>query len=64
MFRCFAIPNRQDSHQANYDGSTLIEDEPAPLLYYRGQYRHLASDRLQPSLAVYTKESNYVEVGE
>ena len=31
-------------------------DQKAPLVYYRGQYRHLARDYQRPSLAAYYDE--------
>ena len=31
-------------------------DQKAPLVYYRGQYRHLAHDYQRPSLAAYYDE--------
>lgn len=33
------------------NGSAPITEEASPLVYYRGQYRHLANDYTEPSLA-------------
>ena len=42
----------EDSHSNNQNHS----ESKAPLVYYRGKYRHLARDYQRPSLAAYYDE--------
>src|SRR6266478_373146 len=53
----FADETREQySTSAGYNGNAPLEDKAAPLAYYRGQYRHIASDYQKPSLAAYYDE--------
>lgn len=52
----------QRSNLTEYQSKATIDEEVEPLAYYRGQYRHLASDYQRPSLAVYYDEQSYVKV--
>ena len=41
----------------NHSNNLNHSDSKAPLVYYRGKYRHLAQDYQRPSLAVYSDEN-------
>src|SRR5262249_50775374 len=45
-----------------YGGNTEIDDKAAPLVYYRGQYRHLNHDYQRPSLARHYDEKDTLKV--
>jgi len=44
-------------NEENHSNNLNHSDSKAPLVYYRGKYRHLAQDYQRPSLAVYSDEN-------
>ena len=63
-YAAFASEEDQGSHlielkirEGNNSNNLNHNDSKAPLVYYRGKYRHLARDYQSPSLAVYSEEN-------
>ena len=55
--------DEQRPNLATYNGNAAIDDQAEPLVYYCGQYRHLARDYQKPSLPPYYIERSYIKVG-
>lgn len=60
-YAAFASEEDQGSHfielrikEGNHSNNLNHNDSEAPLVYYRGKYRHLARDYQRPSLAAYS----------
>ena len=63
-YTAFARKEDQASHlielkikEENHSNNLNHNDSKAPLVYYRGKYRHLAQDYQRPSLAAYSDEN-------
>ncbi len=52
----------QRSNLTGYSDNAALDDNAAPLAYYRGQYHHLAPDYQRPSLALYYDEEGDLNV--
>ena len=63
-YAAFASEEDQESHlielkirEGNHSNNLNHNDSKAPLVYYRGKYRHLTRDYQRPSLAAYADEN-------